>query len=125
MRVNTGALRLRIAEDQAFDLLAAVRTVRRAGPVRSWDMQAIDPQSHLVPGRVCVLQKTREAIRHAHRGLRREASCKGRTVQPQTREFAKGRRRFKVVQMVSIMPYAWLSWIGADPLNCCKYIDLQ
>lgn len=89
VRVNTGALRLRTSADQAFDLLAAVRTVRRAGQARSWEGQAIDPQGRPVPGRVCVLRKTREAIRLAHQGLRREASRKGPTVQPQTREFAK------------------------------------
>ena len=49
----------------------------------------IDPRSRPVPGRVCVLRKSGAAIRVAHRALRREASRKGRTVQPQTWEFAK------------------------------------
>ena len=45
VRVNTGALRFSTVEDQTFDLLAAVRTVRRAGQARSWDVLAIDPQT--------------------------------------------------------------------------------
>ena len=89
VRVNTGALRFRTAADEPFDLLAAVRTVRRYGRTRSWDVRVIDPRSRPVAGRVCVLRKSGAAIRTAHRALRREASRKGRAVQPQTWEFAK------------------------------------
>ena len=89
VRVNPGALRFQTAADEPFDLLAAVRTVRRYGRTRSWDVRVIDPRSRPVPGRVCVLRKSGAAIRVAHRALRREASRKGRAVQPQTWEFAK------------------------------------
>ena len=110
VRVNTGALRFRTVEDQAFDLLAAVRTVRRAGQARSWDVLAIDPQGRPVPGRLCVLRKTREAIRLAHQGLRREASRKGRTVQPQTREFAKYVIVFTTFPAAAFPPERVLEW---------------
>ena len=89
LRVNTGSLRLRTAAGEPFDLLAAVRTVRRHGQTRSWEVRVIDPHSRPVPGRVCVRRKSGPAIRIAHRALRREASRKGRAVQPQTWEFAK------------------------------------
>ena len=65
VRVNTGALRFRTAADEPFDLLAAVRTVRRYGQTRSWNVRAIDPRSRHVPGRVCVLRKSGAAIRIA------------------------------------------------------------
>ena len=38
------------AADEPFDLLAAVRTVRRYGQTRSWDVRVIDPRSRPVPG---------------------------------------------------------------------------
>ena len=88
VRVNTGALRFRTAADEPFDLLAAVRTVRRYGRTRSWDVRVIDLHSRPVPGRVCVLRKSGAAMCIAHRVLGRKASRKGRAVQPQTGEFA-------------------------------------
>ena len=40
-------------------------------------------------GRVCAIRKTEEAIRIAQEGIRKEASRKGRQVQPQTLEFVR------------------------------------
>ena len=40
-------------------------------------------------GRACAVRKTQEAIRIAHKALRRQASKKGTQLQPQTLEFAK------------------------------------
>ena len=45
VRMNPGALRFRTAADEPFDLLDAVRTVRRYGQTRSWDGRVIDPRS--------------------------------------------------------------------------------
>ena len=42
-----------------------------------------------VAGRACALRKAREAIRIAHRSLRKQASKKGTQLQPQALEFAK------------------------------------
>ena len=72
------------AADEPFDLLAAVRTVRRYGQTRSWDVRVIDPRSRPVPCRVCVLRKSGAAIRIAHAPCAGEASRKGGAVQPQT-----------------------------------------
>ena len=60
VRVNPGALRFRTAANEPFDLLAAVRTVRRYGQTRSWDVRVIDPRSRPVPGRLCVLRNSGE-----------------------------------------------------------------
>ena len=40
-------------------------------------------------GRVCALRKTQEAIRIAHKSLRRKASKKGKQLRPETLEYAK------------------------------------
>ena len=42
-----------------------------------------------VPGRVCAIRKTQEAIRIAHRKVRKEATRRGKQPQPQTLEFAR------------------------------------
>ena len=89
VRVNTGSLQFRTPADEPFDLLSAVREVRRRGQTRAWEVQVIDPFGRPVPGRVCALRKSGAAIRLTHRGLRREALHTGRAVQPQAWEFAK------------------------------------
>ena len=42
-----------------------------------------------VPGRVCAIRKTQEAIKLAQRKLRKEAGRKGKQVRPRTLEFAR------------------------------------
>lgn len=88
-RVNTGSPQFRTPADEPFDLLAAVREVRRCGQTRAWEVQVIDPYGRRVPGRVCVLRRSGAAIRLAHLGLRREGLRTGSAVEPQTLEFAK------------------------------------
>ncbi len=89
VRVNTASLVLETAEGQPFDLLAAVRTLRRAGRIGSWDVRAVDAAGVAASGRACALRKTREAIRIAHKSLRRQASKRGKQLQPETLEYAK------------------------------------
>ena len=88
VRVNTAALPLQTRTGRPFDLLSAVRALRRAGTVRSWEVRAVG-RGVAVAGRACALRKTREAIRIAHRSLREQASKKGTQLQPQALEFAK------------------------------------
>ncbi len=88
VRVNTGALPLRTTDGAPFDLLAAVGSLRRAGAVRSWQAVAVG-DGIAVPGRVCAIRKTREAIGIAHHKLRETAARKGNRVQLQTLEFAR------------------------------------
>jgi len=89
VRMNTGSLVLETAEGQPFDLLAAVRTLRRAGRIGSWDVRAVDAAGVATTGRACALRKTREAIRIAHKSLRRQASKRGMQLQPETLQYAK------------------------------------
>lgn len=89
VRVNTHSLVLERADGRPFDLLAAVGTLRRAGRIGSWDVRAVDAEGVAATGRACALRKTQEAIRIAHKSLRRQASRKGKQLQPETLEYAK------------------------------------
>ena len=88
VRVNTGSLPLQTSGGTPFDLFAALTALKRAGTIRSWPVVVIG-EGVAVPGRVCAIRKTREAIKVAHDKLRRESVRKGRQVQPRTLAFAK------------------------------------
>ena len=88
VRVNTGSLPLRTRDGAPFDLLAQVAVLKRVGAVRSWPVLAVG-NGIAVPGRVCAIAKTQEAIGLAQRKLRKEAARKGKQVQPRTLEFAR------------------------------------
>ena len=89
VRVNTGSLVLEKVEERPFDLLAAVGTLRRAGRIGSWDVRVVDAAGVAATGRVCALRKTQEAIRIAHKSLRRQATRRHKQLQPETLEYAK------------------------------------
>ena len=89
VRVNTGSLVLQSATTgRPFDLLASVEGLQRPGPVGVWPACAVPRTGPPVPGRICALRKTDEAIEAAHRKLRRQASRKCRQLQPETLRFA-------------------------------------
>ena len=89
VRVNTGSLVLETPEGAPFDLLAAVQSLTRAASIGSWQVKVAVKDDVAVPGRVCALRKTKEAIRIAEGKLKREASRKGKEVQPDTLIFAR------------------------------------
>ena len=88
VRVNTGSLPFRTSDGAPFDLLAHVTTLKRAGTVGSWSAVAVG-NGIAVPGRVCAIRKTQEAIRIAHRKLRKEATRRGKRPQARTLKFAR------------------------------------
>ena len=88
VRVNTGSLAFTRPDGGRFDLLAAVSSLKHAGVGRSWAVVtagAAEP----VPGRMCALRKSNEAIRIAHAKLRQKASKKCKKLKPETLEYAK------------------------------------
>ena len=89
VRVNTGSLVLETVEGRPFDLLGAVGTLRRAGKISSWDVQVVDAAGVAATGRACALRKTQEAIRIAHKSLRRQATRRRKQLRPETLEYAK------------------------------------
>ena len=109
VRVNTGALSLRGRDGAPFDLLAHVTTLKRVGSVRSWPVLAVG-DGIAVPGRVCAIRKTQEAIKLAQRKLRKEAGRKGKQVRPRTLEFAR------YVIVFTTFPEAAFSAVQVHPL---------
>ena len=89
VRVNTRSLVLEGADGGPFDLLAAVESLRQPGPVGVWRTRAAAKAGPPVPGRVCVLRKTDEAIAIAHAKIHKTAQRKGQQVQPETLRFAR------------------------------------
>ena len=91
--VDTRSVQLCTAAGQPFDLLAEVTSVTRAGDVRSWATTVVVPgddggPAGEVAGRVCVLRKSREAIRLAQEQVRGDPAHEGHQVQPSRLRFA-------------------------------------
>ena len=84
-----GVLRFHTAPAEAFDSLAKVCTVRRPGQTRLQEVQLLDLEGRRVPGRLCVLRNTSDAIRLAHQGLLQRGIPQGSKVRPQTWEFVQ------------------------------------
>ena len=82
------ALSFQRPDGRPFDVIGTVKQPQSAGAVRAWEAVVAAPQGLLVPGRVCAIRKTAEAIRIAQQRLRKQARKKGQPVQPQTLEFA-------------------------------------
>ena len=89
VRVNSGTLPLETAAGEPFDLLAAVETLKRPGPVGVWTARTVAKGGPPVLGRVCALRKTNEAIAAAHAKIRKTAQRKQSQVQPETLRFAR------------------------------------
>lgn len=89
VRVNSGALVLEQENGTELDLVEWLRPLDSPGIVGSVPARALAGGGAKVTGRVCGLRKSAEAARLAQEKIRKEASRKGRTVQPTTWELAK------------------------------------
>ena len=87
--MNSGSLVLAKEDGKRLDLVGSMKPLRTPGLIGTVSAQAVVNSSVMVPGWVCALRKTEEAIRLAHARIRREASRQGRRVQPATLEMAK------------------------------------
>jgi hypothetical protein len=87
VRLNRSSLPLTNHEGRPFPLLKKIRTVRQAGEVAEWYVWT-RASDQLIPGRLCAIRKSQEAIQQAHRRLhRKELKGKGK-VTPEAREYA-------------------------------------
>ena len=89
VRVNTQSLIIQNLNGGEFPLLENVMGIRKAGAVRSWQVQIPGRKSDVVAGRICIIRKTEEAIKIAQAKLRRNAQKKGHSLKPETLEYAK------------------------------------
>ncbi len=74
---------------QPFDLLGRLKRFKKAAEVRTWPVLIPTGGTHGVPGRICVVRKTKEAIRQAHNKLKRRASKNGQKLRAQTLVYAE------------------------------------
>lgn len=89
VRLNARSLILEDAAGQPIDLLERVRQLRRCGSVGQWAAVLPGPREHRLPVRICAIRKSGQAIRLAHKKIRRRASRKGQKLKPETLTWAK------------------------------------
>lgn len=90
VRWNSSSVPLRRSEDEAFDVLEAVRSLPDA-EARAFDVEIQpDPRTKTpaVPVRLVALRKSEEAATEARKKILRKASQQRKTPQPQTLELA-------------------------------------
>jgi hypothetical protein len=66
-----------------------LRVITRSGHVQSWPVLIPGPQENRIPGRICVIRKTEEAIRQTQKNLKRKASKNGQKLLPETLLYAE------------------------------------
>ena len=110
VRVNTQDLPLLDPKGKKFPLLRKVTEIEKPGDVRSWRVLVPSRRGTPLEGRVCVVRKTEEAIKLAQDKLRRMASKKQTSVQPQTLEFAKFVIVFTTFPEDSFTDHSILEW---------------
>lgn len=89
VRVNTKSLKLLNHQKKPFPLLRKVKAIKRTGAIKSWDVLIPVSDGSFLSGRLCAIRKTEEAIKIAHKKLKRDASKHGSSLQENTLEFAK------------------------------------
>jgi hypothetical protein len=72
-----------------FPLRQRVTMLTRPGQVREWQVRLRNSAGEEVPGRLCVIRKSEQAIRQAQRRLQRKASKKQTELKPETLDFAR------------------------------------
>ncbi len=60
-----------------------------SGHTQSWPVYIPGTDGHYIPGRICAIRKTEEAIRQAHKNLHRRASKNGQKLRQETLLYAK------------------------------------
>ena len=89
VRVNTLILLIQNLKGGEFPLLKNVMSIKKAGTVISWHVQIPGGKGNVVKGRICAIRKTEEAAKMAKTKMLREAQRKGRSLRPETLEYAK------------------------------------
>jgi hypothetical protein len=86
VRLNAVSVVLLDADGNPFDLVGSLRPLTRSGAIEAWSVLLPSPNTGEppLPGRICAIRKSKEAIRLAHKKLRRRASKKGHKLQPET-----------------------------------------
>jgi len=110
VRVNTQSLPILNQKGDQFPLLDKVTAIKRTGTLRSWRVLIPGRSDAVVKGRVCAIRKTKEAIRLAHKRLRRSAQKRGHSIKPETLEYAKYVIVFTTYPEESFSDFEILEW---------------
>lgn len=89
VRLNTQGIRLLDSDKKAFPLLSRITRARKAGAVKSWVVFIPGSGNSYLKGRLCAIRKTEEAIKIAHKKLKRQASKKGHKLKRETLIYAQ------------------------------------
>jgi hypothetical protein len=88
VRLNTSSMPLFMGNNQCFPLLRRVSSIKEAGNPYEWKVW-IRAEQKKIPGRICVIRKSEQAIETALRKLHRRANRNQKTIKPETLEYAK------------------------------------
>jgi len=86
VRINPQNFRAVGGRGGSLDLLTHLRKLHTAGEIGQWDVTLV---GSAIPGRLCALRKSDEAIRQAHRRIQRRASKRQTKTKSETWEYAK------------------------------------
>lgn len=75
--------------DRPVPLLRRLSSLKRAGEIQSWRVRLSGREDLFVGGRICAVRKSQEAIKRAHKKLRRHASKNGSKPKPETLRYAQ------------------------------------
>jgi len=89
VRVNTRALKIHNLQNEQFPLLKSLTKIQKAGYATSWKVLIPSKGKESISGRICVIRKSNEAIKIAHKKLKRRAQKRGNKLKPETLEYAK------------------------------------
>lgn len=89
IRLNTGALVLYDEAAHRLNVCETVSHLHTAGDRQAWGIKVAKPEGGYIPGRLCAIRKSEQAIALTLKRLKREASKKHRTIKPETLELAK------------------------------------
>jgi hypothetical protein len=112
VRVNVQNLQLCNTEGGAFPLIERLATVTKPMQVACWKVEIPSPQAagKALAGRLCVIRKSGQAIRLAHKKLRRKASRRGNKLQAETLLYAKYVIVFSTFSEEHFPAHAVLQW---------------
>ena len=113
VRLNPASVRIMAEDGKSFPLLKNLRTIRRPGIVKSWNVHISGQTEPVVTGRLCVVHKSQEAIALAQKKLRRRANKHGEELQPETLEYAKYMMLFSTFPTASFADTDILEWYRA------------
>ncbi len=105
VRINPQTLPLTAEDGSSFGLLARLGELAVAGRIGQWPAVVAGTS---IPGRICAIRKSEEAIRLAHRRIERRASKRQTKTKAETWEYAKYVAVFTTEQ--SSPPEVILEW---------------